>query len=144
MSASPFVIERTYNASAAQVWEAITDPAKMKQWYFDIPGFKPVVGFEFEFFGGSPDGIQFKHVCRVTEAIAGKKLSHTWTYEGYPGESVVSFELFPEGKKTRLKLTHTGLESFPSDNPNFAKENFIVGWTHILGTSLEEYLVKNV
>jgi uncharacterized protein YndB with AHSA1/START domain len=31
------------------VWKAITNAADMKQWYFDIPGFKPEVGFEFSF-----------------------------------------------------------------------------------------------
>ncbi len=60
----------------------------------------------------------------------------------YTGESFVTFELFNEGDKTKLKITHAGLETFP-DNPDFAKHNFEAGWTHIIGTSLTEYLEKN-
>ena len=138
---NPFIIERTYQSSPAEVWEALTNPEKMKEWYFDIPGFKPEVGHKFEFFGGTEEK-QYKHVCVVTEAIPRKKLSHTWTYEGYPGESVVSFELFEEGTGTRLKLTHSGLETFPADNPDFAKKNFEMGWTDIVGSMLPDYLVS--
>jgi uncharacterized protein YndB with AHSA1/START domain len=33
METEPFIIEKTYNATIKQVWEAITDHAKMKEWY---------------------------------------------------------------------------------------------------------------
>ena len=56
--------------------------------------------------------------------------------------SVVTFELIPEGEKTRLKLSHTKLETFPESNPDFAKENFIAGWKEIIGINLKEYLEK--
>jgi uncharacterized protein YndB with AHSA1/START domain len=137
----PFVIERTYNAPADKVWQAITDKNKMKQWYFDLEEFKPEVGFEFRFYGGSEEK-QYLHICKITEVIPDKKLTHTWKYDGYPGESFVTFELFDEGDKTRLKLMHTGLETFPSDSPDFARTSFASGWTHIIGKSLKEYLEK--
>lgn len=138
MEAAPFVIERTYNASIDKVWQAITDKEKMKRWYFDVEEFKPEVGFEFRFLGGTEEK-SYLHICRITEVITGKKLAHTWTYDGYSGESFVTFELFAEGDKTRVKLTHAGLETFPP-NPDFAASNFEMGWTHILGTSLKGYL----
>jgi hypothetical protein len=47
-----------------------------------------------------------------------------------------------KGKQTRLKLTHEGLETFPQDNPDFAKESFTAGWTEIIGTLLKQYLEK--
>ncbi|HEY8895376.1 MAG TPA: SRPBCC domain-containing protein, partial [Niastella sp.] len=59
----------------------------------------------------------------------------------YEGNSFVTFELYPEGNGTRLKLTHEGLETFPM-NPDFAKKNFMEGWTQIIGTSLKEFLEK--
>jgi uncharacterized protein YndB with AHSA1/START domain len=141
MTNEPIVIERTYNAPIAKVWKAITDKNEMKQWYFDLAEFKPEVGFEFSFTGGEEGGKQFLHLCRVTEVIPGKKISHTWKYDGYEGNSEVSFELFPEGDSTRLKLTHAGLDTFPKIR-EFAKENFIAGWTDIAGTLLKEYLEK--
>ncbi len=79
----PFIIERTYNAPVAKVWLAITDKDQMKQWYFDIPSFKPEVGLEFQFTGGPDEGPHYVHLCRITEVIPYKKLTHSWRYEGY-------------------------------------------------------------
>ena len=141
MKNEPFVIERTFNAPMAKVWSAITSKDEMKQWYFDLADFKPVVGFEFTFNGKKSDGSTKVHLCRVTEAVSGKKLTYSWSYEGYEGVSYVTWELFDEGGKTRLRLTHTGLESLPvTPNRDFAKENFAAGWTSIIGTSLKNYL----
>jgi len=142
MNQQPYVIERVYNAPVAKVWQAMTQYEQMKQWYFDLPGFKPEVGYTFEFTGGPKDGKQYKHVCRITEAIPNQKLSYTWAYEGYPGESEVMFELFPEGEQTRLKLTHKGLETFPASNPDFAATNFSAGWESIIGKGLKKFLEK--
>ncbi|WP_184549383.1 SRPBCC family protein [Mucilaginibacter sp. FT3.2] len=140
MSAEPFVIERIYNAPIGKVWEAITNVAKMREWYFNIAHFKPEVGFEFEFTGGD-DIKQYRHLCRVTQVVDGSKIAYTWTYDEYGGDSEVTWELFTEGEGTRLKLTHTGLETFP-ELPSFKRENFVGGWTHITGVSLKEYLEK--
>lgn len=140
MTAQPVTIERTYHARAEKVWQALTDKDQMKQWYFELAEFKPEKGFEFSFTGEGVKGEKYLHLCRVTEVVPLKKLQYSWTYEGYPGYSVVTFELFEEGDNTRLRLTHEGLESFPADNGDFAKENFIEGWTYITGTSLKNYL----
>lgn len=132
MSAEPLVIERTFDAPAATVWQALTDPQTMKQWYFDLPDFKAQVGYEFRFMGGRDEAHQYLHICVVTEVIERQKLTYSWRYDGYEGISYVTFEIFPEGLHlTRLKFTHAGLETFPHDNPDFAKENFVEGWMHI-------------
>jgi uncharacterized protein YndB with AHSA1/START domain len=141
MTNAPFIIERTFNAPIGSVWKAITDKKDMKQWYFDLAEFKPEVGFEFQFLGGKD--VQYLHLCKITEVIPGKKLTYSWRYDGYEGNSYVTFELFEEGAgKTRLKLTHRGLETFPKSNPDLAKENFAKGWTHIVNESLKEFLEK--
>ncbi|MBC7829527.1 MAG: SRPBCC domain-containing protein, partial [Chitinophagaceae bacterium] len=74
------------------------------------------------------------------EVIVGKKLTYSWRYDGYEGNSFVTWELFAEGDKTRLKLTHEGLETFPMNNPDFAKQNFATGWMQITGTTLKEFV----
>ena len=56
---------------------------------------------------------QWLHLCKVIEVIPMKKLTYSWSYDGYEGNSFVTFELFSEENKTRLKLTHEGLETFP-------------------------------
>ncbi len=138
MSTQPIVIERTFNVSPTRLWQALTDSEQMKQWYFDLPGFKAEPGYEFSFYAGR-DEKKFLHLCKVIEVIPEKKLTHSWRYDGYPGDSMVSFELFPEGGATRLRLTHTGLETF-GDYPDFAKSNFVEGWTSIVGKRLQKYL----
>lgn len=140
MKAEPVIVEKTYNAPIQKVWAALTDKNKMKQWYFDLEEFKPEVGFEFRFHGGTEEN-QYLHICKITEVIPQKKLTHSWRYDGYPGDSFVSFELFAEGDKTRLKLTHTGLDTFPPEQ-DFAISNFNMGWNHIIGKALPEYLEK--
>ncbi len=141
MQNEPIVIERSFNAPVEKVWQALTDKDQMKLWYFDLEKFEPVVGFEFWFYGGTEEK-QYLHICKITEVIIGEKLAHSWRYEGYEGNSLVSFELFPEGDKTRVKLMHTGLETFPANNPDFVKENFVAGWTHIIGSSLKAFVEK--
>jgi uncharacterized protein YndB with AHSA1/START domain len=136
----PFTIEKTLNAPAEKVWKAITDKEQMKQWYFDIAAFKPVVGFEFTFSGKGHKGETYLHLCKITEVIVGKKLSYSWQYENLEGLSTVTFELFEEGDKTRVKLTHEGLETFPANNPDFAKESFAGGWSYLIGKSLPEFV----
>ena len=139
MNTEPFVIQQTYNAPVSKVWKAITDKDDMKQWYFDLAEFKPEVGFEFTFTGGK-DGREYKHLCKITEVIPGKKLKHSWTYDGYEGTSYVTWELFEEGDRTRVKLMHEGLGTFPQNNPDFARENFVQGWTEIIGKNLKEFM----
>lgn len=140
MKQEPFVIERVYDAPVSRVWKAITDKDQMKQWYFDLSVFRPEPGFEFEFKGTGREGEKYRHLCKVIEAIPNKKLSYSWTYDGYEGYSVVSFELYEEGNKTRLKLTHEGLETFPQNNPSFARSSFAEGWKQLIGTLLPDYL----
>ena len=140
MKQEPFVIERTLNAPIEKVWRAITDKDQMKQWYFDLADFKPEPGFEFQFVGGKDDR-SYVHLCKITEVIPEKRLQYSWRYDGYEGISFVTFELFDEGNdKTRLKLTHEGLETFPANNPDFAKKNFAEGWTGIIGKSLKKFV----
>ncbi|NRF41159.1 SRPBCC domain-containing protein [Pedobacter foliorum] len=142
MKTEPIVIERILNASINSVWQALTDNQKMKQWYFDIEEFEPEVGFEFKFYGGSEEK-KYLHICKVTEVVPYHKLIYSWHYDSQPGMSYVTFELSEEGEKTRLKLTHEGLESFPADRDSaFAKDNFTEGWNMIIGTLLKEYLEK--
>lgn len=136
----PIIVEKTYAASVDRVWSAITNKDEMKKWYFDLNEFKPEVGFEFQFYGVGHEGEKYLHFCKVTEVIPKKKLTYTWEYDNFEGESSVSFELFAEGDKTKLKLTHRGLGSFPKNKKDFARESFSGGWNELINVSLEKYL----
>jgi len=142
MGNEAYFIQQTYQTPISLVWKAITDRDQMKLWYFDLPEFIPEVGCEFKFMGGPAEDRQYQHICKVTEVIPDQKIAYTWQYDGYPGNSLVTFELFEEGDQTRLRLTHEGLETFPAEQPDLAKENFVIGWNWIIGTSLKDYLEK--
>jgi uncharacterized protein YndB with AHSA1/START domain len=141
MKGEPIIIERVYNAPAEKVWRAITEKEQMKEWYFDFEEFKPEVGFEFTWHAGD-DKKKWLHAAKILEVVPKKKISYTWRYPGYTGESVVTWELFEEGNKTRLKLTHAGLESFPADEPGLKKDNFVAGWTNFIGNRLKNFVEK--
>jgi uncharacterized protein YndB with AHSA1/START domain len=81
----------------------------------------------------------YHHLCKITEVVPQKKLAYTWRYKGHEGNSLVTFELFGDGDKTRLKLAHEGLETFPK-TPSFARKSFVQGWTQIIGSSLKDFL----
>ena len=134
------VIERTFNAPVARVWKALTDADEMRVWYFDLKEFRSEVGFEFEF-TVEHEGMRYHHLCKITEVIPQKKIAYTWRYAGEEGDSLVTFELFAEGDKTRLRLTHEGLETFPK-LPAYARANFEAGWTNIIGSSLKQFVEK--
>jgi uncharacterized protein YndB with AHSA1/START domain len=139
MKSESVVIERTYSAPIEKVWKALTSSGDMKEWYFDIPGFKAEVGCEYQFVGGTVKK-KYLHLCKVTAVIPGRKLTHSWKYDGYEGMSSVTFEIEPEGSATKLTLTHEGLETFPQSNPDFARKNFVEGWTYIAGTALKKFV----
>ena len=141
MEAATFVIERTINAPVDKVWSAITNRDEMEEWYFNLSGFEPVVGFEFQFAGGTEEAT-YLHKCRVIAVVPPEKLTYSWCYNGFEGNSFVTFELAPYGENaTRLKLTHEGLESFPP-LADFSRTNFEEGWNYIIGESLVSYFDK--
>jgi uncharacterized protein YndB with AHSA1/START domain len=136
----PIVIERTLDAPVGRVWTALTDVNEMRQWYFDLKEFEPKIGCEFEFVV-EHEGNNYHHLCIVTDVIPQKKIAYTWRYKGEPGNSLVTFEIFPEGDKTRLKLTHGGIETFPK-TPAYARKNFEAGWTQIVGSELKQFVER--
>ncbi|MDQ6608314.1 MAG: SRPBCC domain-containing protein [Bacteroidota bacterium] len=142
MNNHPILLERLFDAPASKVWKALTDKNEMKQWYFDLEEFEAVPGFTFQFKGGPSPDKQYLHLCEITEVIPGKKLTYSWRYDGYPGKSFVTFELFEKENKTVLRLTHSGIETFAKENSDFGMHNFEKGWNAIINTSLKEYLEK--
>jgi uncharacterized protein YndB with AHSA1/START domain len=134
----PFTIERVFAAPVALVWRAITTPEDMSRWYFDMKNFKPEVGCEFQFIV-EHEGNVHDHRCKITEVVPQKKIACTWRFEGHEGNSHVTFELFAEGGKTRLKLTHAGLETF-AKAPSLPRKNFVRGWTWLIGSELKDFV----
>jgi uncharacterized protein YndB with AHSA1/START domain len=137
---APVVVEQWFDCQIGKVWDAITKPEQMRQWFFEnLPAFDPVTGFETCFDVRVEDRI-FPHVWRLTEVLPGKGFTIDWSYSGYPGRALVRFELSDEGGKTRLKLTNEVTENFPGNIPEFTRESCLQGWTWFIQKSLKNYL----
>lgn len=135
-------ITAEFDAQRELVWRALTERDLMRQWYFDLTEFRAEVGFKFEFWAGEDHGKQWKHLCEVTEVEPETKIGYSWKYDGYSGISYVLFELFDANGGTLLKLTHSGIDTFPADVPELALHNFETGWNHIINNSLKNFLEK--
>lgn len=134
-------IEKQFQAPISKVWDAISNKNTMKKWYFDIADFELAEGHEFNFWAGPPDGKEWHHRCVIQELIPEKKLSHSWTYPGYDGETLVSWELIKiSDELTQINFSHEFIKAFPDDVEELKLENFQEGWTYIINIGLKEFL----
>jgi len=121
-SLAKLVIQRRIEASVETVFEALTRPEKMNQWFFGMPGGRAEVEQDFRV-GGSyvarmfkPDGSEggCEHSGESAYAPHGEyleidapwKLVFTWISEGFVDYSVVTIRLEEAGEATRLTLEH--------------------------------------
>ncbi|WP_405399699.1 SRPBCC domain-containing protein [Maribacter sp. Asnod2-G09] len=136
-------IEQLLNASIEQVWKALTNVDDMRQWYFDvIPDFKPEVSFKTSFLITN-GGRNFTHNWIVTTAIPKSRISYTWTFDEYPGESISTFELYEKEHQTLLTVTSEITKDFPTHIPEFKRESGEAGWSYLIKESLPLFLQKS-
>jgi len=136
------VIKQRVNAPVEKVWNALTDKAQMKEWYFDIPDFELGLHNEFNFFEPGGEN-KYHHHAKILEVIPNQKFKHTWSYPEISKEkTIVRWELEEDNGGTLITLTHKGLENFNHLGTDFQKESFENGWNGILGQSLKEFIEK--
>ena len=109
------------DAPAAQVWDHITDPAKIAGWLMPNT-FQAQVGRNYSMDCGEMGNI----TGVVKEVIALKKLVYTWTSPAIKATTTVTIALSEKNGKTRLVLEHSGWEIPPID-PEVAGA-FESGW----------------
>ena len=142
MSSETIHIERTYPIVASELWNALTDKNKMKDWFFEIPDFTTEVGAEFNFYKFNQN-LDTLHRCQVIESKAPEIFKFTWTHpKQSTGTSIITWRLIPRRGATTLHLTHEGIENFKDAGENFKIENFESGWEKILGDSLNKFITK--
>jgi len=134
MSDNAIVIERTFAASVARIWQMWTDPEHFKQWYgpqgASVPvaemdvrvGGKRVVCMQFT----TPDGpMQMWTGGEFTEIVPNERLVYTESQtdengnildpaemgmpEGTPATTTVTVELHDLDGSTRMVMTHAGV-----------------------------------
>lgn len=127
-----------------KVWNALTRPEEMKNWYFNITNFEAKEGEIFDFivsFSDEDGEHNFRHLFKIMKVIPREKLQHTWEHPGHSGgTSTLTWELIPNGETTTIVLTHEGVESFLDEGSKyFTKESYTAGWADIL-QGLKGYL----
>lgn len=138
-SEEPIVVENSYACSLARLWDALTDPKRMVQWYFEeIPDFKAEPGFHVEFVSSS-DTQSFTHIWTVTDVEAPNKICYKWHYAEYPGKALTCFELSGDSEQCSLRVTMSVAEDFPDEVPEFARESGVAGWNYFLKQALPLY-----
>ncbi|MCX2474527.1 SRPBCC domain-containing protein [Pedobacter sp. MC2016-05] len=140
MDAKPLIVECVYNVPIDKVWQALTDNNQLKQWYFQSDKFEPRIGFKFDFIGGAEEGPKYLHLCEITEVDEEAVIAYSCKYDNYPGSSRVKWEIFVQGNNTRLKLTHTGAETFAENGKDFQQDSFKAEWNYFVNDALKNFL----
>ena len=99
-------------ATPAVVFEVVSDPAHVKQWWSDDARYETVVGSEGEILFADADGGKVE-AFTVVEMQPPTRFSFRWTHPA--GEEavernslLVTFELTPSGDGTVLRMTESG------------------------------------
>lgn len=128
------------SAPRAAVWDALTRPEQMREWYFaNMPDFRAEVGFTTDFRMQSETRTFTAH-WEVTRVDPGKEITYVWSYAEYPGAGPVTFTLADADGGTRVTVYNEGLESFPDGIPEFTEESCRGGWEYFLQQRLPAYL----
>ena len=94
---------RRLDASLAEVWAALTEPARLAVWLAETK-LEAVVGGRIEI-AFAPDETIYGEILELSPQ---KRLTFTWSSRpDAPRASVVCFELERAGSGTRLRLTHS-------------------------------------
>jgi uncharacterized protein YndB with AHSA1/START domain len=125
------------NAPLAEVWKALTDPAKIEQWMMMPNNFKPEVNHEFNFHG-EMNGNKIPFTCKVLEIEKNKKLVYSWSAPFFEGNTTVSIILNGNSNGTELVLIHSGF----AENQKEVQENHSLGWDERFVAKLKEVVEK--
>jgi uncharacterized protein YndB with AHSA1/START domain len=123
--------EAVYPHSPERVWRALVDPAELAAWLMPTD-FAAEVGHEFSLETGDDHiGTIRGEVLEIDEP---KLLRCRWS--GVFGDTEVTFELFPDGDGTRLRVVHDGwTDPLPTEHAGFDD-----GWKQKLEQDLPRVL----
>lgn len=101
------------DASPAVVFQVLSSPEHIRDWWSAETDFEPVAGTASQLTWTDKDtGREQSTAFTVVEVDPPRRFSFRWTYEaGIPGPGnslLVSFELVPTGKGTTVRFSETG------------------------------------
>lgn len=129
------------NAPPAKVWAELATVKGMKEWLGRNLVFEYRVGGRFQMEGVLPGEGPYRFTGEVVKITPEKELVFTWKSElgedgEWPTHTLVTFQLEPTSKGTRVTLIHDGFEALGAVLGKSAYEGHIQGWT--LSETLKE------
>ncbi|MFC3491566.1 SRPBCC domain-containing protein [Glycomyces rhizosphaerae] len=126
-------------ASPEVVFDVVSSPEHLKEWWPDEAEFSPVPGENGRIgFGNPADGLDWQQFT-VVDAMPPRRFSFRWTHEegttAARGNSyLVVFELEPTDTGTLLRMTETGFRERGWAESKVAAEHadHVTGWDHFL------------
>lgn len=122
-------LHRTFSAPVDRVWQGLTSPAALPQWFWP-PRFDLVAEIDLRAGGrfridGAGGGIAVSGHYVIVEPPS--RLSFTWKWDGMVEETLVTAELTAAGAGSELTLAHGGF----ADEAD--RDDHVVGWSDCLG-----------
>jgi len=121
------------NATPDKIFSAISNENELSKWWVDIPKLELKLGgkLSFRFLKENSEQLKKDYIIKgkVIELILNKKLVYSWKPTDEPefSDSLVTWELEEfDSSKTKVKVTHSGLENCKSF------EKLDAGWTFFL------------
>jgi uncharacterized protein YndB with AHSA1/START domain len=133
-------IERELYVDAAPeiVFEVVSDPAHVAQWWPDEARYETVAGSAGEILFADHDGGKVEALT-VVEVQRPTRFSFRWTHpageEAAEGNSLlVTFELVPQGEGTLVRFRETGFRErgWNAAVAEAAYRDHVQGWDHFL------------
>lgn len=125
-------------ASIETVYEVVSEPHHVAQWWPDRANFRPVPGDAGSIqFGESSDGEVVEHLT-VVEATRPTRFAFRWKHPAATAAAahnslLVVFELVADGNRTRLTMTETGYEHLaPDADGRELRKEHVAGWGFFL------------
>jgi uncharacterized protein YndB with AHSA1/START domain len=138
--------EMHIKASPDTVFEVISSPEHLMEWWPDEAELEPTPGSQGHVTFGDPTSPDANVVnVTVVDAVPGRLFSFRWTHPddepARPGNSMlVTFELTPDAGGTRLRMTETGFREMGWEVAVLEAQynDHASGWTHFL-SQLADY-----
>jgi uncharacterized protein YndB with AHSA1/START domain len=126
------------DASPEVVFDVISRPEHMREWWPDEARFEPVAGAPGELtWRDAESGDTTTVALAVVEVDPPKRFSFRWCYAD-PGRSgpslLVTFDLVPTGAGTRIRMTETGFREMGWEVAVLEEQyrDHETGWNHYL------------
>ena len=128
-------------ATAENVWDALTNSTRLGEWWQKGMKLEPFANGEFIEPWEDANGNAQLATGKVKAVIPKKFIEFFWSEKSWEPDqrTICSFELSAIQEKTSLKVIHRGWDRFPPERASVLKSGFEAGWDALLD-NLKKFL----